>query len=135
MKWTPFLTIMIAATAACQTRREFVAANGNRYSDGGHLAGNTAVVMKPDGTFIAYNKMNQPWQDLMQTIGAIAVADASASVGKSITRSREVTRLGAQRTSIERIRAANELEKLRLAADLEKFRLLHPETLPSTALP
>ena len=127
MKW--LLPLLLAG---CQTSREVVLPSGARYSDNGHLAGNTTVVMKPDGTVVMHNKMNQPWQDLMQTIGAIAVSDAGASVGRSAVRSREVTRLGAQRAGIIRARDAAGLEELRIAADLEKFRILNP---PSTALP
>ena len=127
MRWL----IPAIALTGCQTPREVVLPSGARYSDMGHLAGNTAIVLKPDGTFVAYNKMNQPWQDFMQTIAGIAMTRSGASVGRAAVRSREATRLGAQRAGVDRARLANDLEKLRLAADLERFRLLNPAPLPA----
>jgi hypothetical protein len=129
-----FLIVLLPMLTSCQSRRIMTLANGTTYEDWGHLAGNTVVAVKPDGTFVAYNKMNQPWQDLMQTIAAGLAAHEAADVGVAVSANRRITRLGAQRTTVERARLANELQRLKLATELEKFRLLHPETLPA-ALP
>ena len=116
--------------AACQSKRVVTLPSGASYEDWGHLAGNTLVAVKPDGTFVAYNKMNQPWQDLMQAIVAVGAAREAADLGAVVSVNRRITRLGSQRQATAQAGLANELQKLKLAAELEKFRLTHP--LPAT---
>jgi lipoate-protein ligase A len=106
--------------------------NGTTYTDRGHLAGNTTIVIKPDGTAVMHGKFNQPWQDTMQLIGAIAVAKSGENVAEAAITSTKVRGLAATRASVARAREATTLEQLRLANDLEKFRILHPATLPVT---
>ena len=114
----------------CQTPREVITLNGTRYSDWGHLAGNNTVVIKPDGTVVLHEKMNQPWQDFMQLIAAAIAAWEAGDVGTAVVNADRAKKLAATRAGVDRIRAANELEKLRLAIDLEKFNRLNP--LPSS---
>jgi hypothetical protein len=126
MKW---LVPMVLLTS-CQTRRVLTLPNGTHYEDWGHLAGNTTVAIKPDGTAVMHNKMNQPWQDTMQLAGAAITAREAAELGTVVSVNRRITRLGSQRQATAQAQLANELQRLKLAAELEKFRLTHP--IPAT---
>ena len=124
--------VLMLVLPSCQTSRQLVLPNGVSYTDSGHLAGNTTVLVKPDGTAILHNKMNEPWKDTMQLIGAAIVAMEGADVGQAAVNASKVKSLAATRASVARAREATTLEQLRLANDLEKFRILHPATLPVT---
>ena len=129
----PLILFAAAALASCQTARQVTMPNGATYSDNGHLAGDTLVMMEPDGTVILRNKMNKPWQDFLQAAGAAFVSWNMARTSLAETASRTTIRTGTQAASVDRLRITSgaTVEQAKIAADLEKFRLLNP----STALP
>jgi hypothetical protein len=125
-----FLMALLPMLVSCQTRRVVSLPSGATYEDWGHLGGNVAVAVKPDGTFVAYSKMAQSFQDFAQLIAAGIAAHEAADVGVAVSANRRIVRLGSQRQATAQAKLANELQRLKLAAELEKFRLLHPQQLP-----
>jgi len=125
------LLLLPLVVCSCQTRREVTLPNGATYRDGGHFAGDTTVMMEPDGTVILRNKMNAPWRDFLQAATAIFFADRAAKVAVVREARKEATSLAAQRTAAANARTAAELERLQLTQDFEKFRLLLPTPLPA----
>ena len=105
--------------------------NGATYRDGGHFAGDTTVLMEPDGSVILRNKMNAPWRDFLQAAVAIFWADRAAEVAVVREARKQASSLAAQRAATARAASAAELERLRLTQDFEKFRLLLPTQLPA----
>jgi hypothetical protein len=130
MKASLLLPLVVCS---CQTARTVTMPNGATYSDGGHFAGDTTVMMEPDGTVILRNKMNAPWRDFLQAAVAVFFADRAAEVAVAQIAKNRATSVAAQRAAAARAGTNLELEKLRIAADLEKFRILNPlpETLPA----
>jgi len=106
--------------------------NGTTYTDRGHLAGNTTIASKPDGTAVMHGKFNQPWQDAMQLLGAVAVAKSGENVAEAAIYSSKAKSLAATRAGVTRARDAAKLKELELAFELERFKILHPATLPVT---
>jgi hypothetical protein len=106
--------------------------NGATYADNGHFAGDTTVMMLPDGTVILRNKMNAPWRDFLQAAAAMYGFHEAADVATAQIAKSQATRLAAQRTAAAKAAGATEIEKLRLAQEFEMFKLLHPATLPVT---
>jgi len=117
---------------ACQTGRTLTLPSGASYADRGHLAGNTTVVITRDGTAILHNKMNQPFQDAMQLIGAALVAKSGENVAEAGIAASKATDIAATRAGVTKAGFKVDVEKLRLAKELEEFRLLHPAQLPVT---
>jgi len=109
--------------------------NGASYKDGGHFAGDTTVLMEPDGSVILRNKMNQPWRDFVQGVVAIFWADKAAEVAVANIAKKQATSVAAQRAAAARAGTNLELEKLRLANELEMFKILHPVPTPLPAGP
>ncbi len=84
----------------CQTKRQVTLPNGASYSDNGHLAGDTLVMMKPDGSVILRNKMNEPFRDLTQAVvGGLTVHEAGLS-NRLATSSATAEVLGAQKAGV-----------------------------------
>lgn len=129
------LPMMMLAGPACQTAREVTLPNGARYADGGHFAGDTLVMMEPDGSVILRNKMNKPWADFLQAAAFMFGADKAAEVAVANIARKQATSLAAQRAATVEARSAAELESLRIATDLEKFRLLNPVPAQLPVLP
>lgn len=129
-KLAPVLLVCMAQPC-CQMRREVVSASGVVYRDGGHLAGDTIVMIEPDGTVILRNKMNKPWADFLQAAVAIFSAHEAGDVATASIARRRARDASAASVARARGRDATDLEKLRIAADLEKFRILNPEQLPA----
>ena len=125
------LPMMMLAAPACQTAREVTLPNGARYADGGHFAGDTTVMMEPDGTVILRNKMNAPWRDFLQAAAFVFGVDRAADVAIAQIAKQKATSLAAQRAATARAAQQASLEELRITTDLEKFRLLLPTTLPA----
>jgi hypothetical protein len=125
------MLLLPLVVCSCQMPRTLTLPNGATYSDNGHLAGDTTVMMEPDGTVILRNRMNKPWTDMWQAAVAIFFADRAAEVAVANIAKKQATSLAAQRTAAATARGATELEKLRIATDLEKFRLLLPTQLPA----
>lgn len=116
---------------ACQTRRELTLANGTHYVDSGHLAGNTTVAIKPDGTVVMHNKMNEPWKDLMQVVGTALATASLASVSKAEVEAAKITDLGAQKAGVQTAGIKAEVQQAKIAADVEKTLIKHPpEVIP-----
>jgi hypothetical protein len=126
------LPVLVLLLCACQTSRQVTLPNGATYTDNGHLAGDTLVLMEPDGTVILRNKMNKPWQDFLQAIGTMYAAHGVASVSKAQVTSREAIRLGAQkeRVATRAIDAGVEKLGIETAADIEKLRIITPINPP-----
>ena len=129
------LLLLPLVVCSCQTRREVTLPNGATYRDGGHFAGDTTVMMEPDGTVILRNKMNAPWRDFLQAATAIFFADRAAEVAVANIAKKQATSLAAQRAAAANARTAAELERLRLAQDFEKFKILNPIPTPLPAGP
>ena len=129
MKW---LLPMIMLTG-CQTPWEATLPNGTHFRDTGHLAGNVTTVIKPDGTLVRHGKFNQPFQDAMQTIGAVDTAVELGDVGTAAVRANEVKAVSASREVTRRAALRADVDKVRLATELEKFRLRFPTVTPLPA--
>lgn len=123
--------VLMFALASCQMPRQMTLPNGATYSDRGHFAGDTIVMMEPDGTVIMRNKMNAPWRDFLQAAASIFFFDRAAEVAIARVAKQKATQLAAQRAATARVASAAELEKLHITTDLEKFRLLLPTQLPA----
>ena len=130
----PSLLLPLLAVS-CQTARQVTLPNGASYSDNGHFAGDTTVLMEPDGSVILRNKMNKPWADFLQAVAAIFIGEQVADVAISQIAKTKAVSLASQRTAALKAQSAADLEKLRISTDLEKFRLLHPEPLPAAGPP
>ena len=120
---------------SCQTGRVVTMPNGASYQDSGHFAGDTTVMMEPDGTVILRNKMNAPWRDFLQAAAAMFIGEQAADVAIAQIGKTKAVSLAAQRTAAAKAQSAAELEKLRLAQDFEKFKLLLPTPTPLPAGP
>jgi len=119
-----------ACATSCQMPRQVTMPNGATYSDNGHFAGDTTVLMEPDGSVILRNKMNAPWRDFLQAAASIFFFDRAAEVAIARVAKQQATSLAAQRAATTRAASAADLERLRITTDLEKFRLLLPTQLP-----
>lgn len=120
------LLLLPLVVSSCQTAREVTMPNGASYKDGGHFAGDTTVMMEPDGSVILRNKMNKPWADTLQAASAMYAANQTATVWMAAIAKNRAANLAAARASSARAGTNLELEKLRLANDLEKFKILNP---------
>lgn len=125
------LPVLVIVLTACQTGRTLTLANGTTYVDRGHLAGNNTILIKPDGTVILHEKMNEPWKDAMQVIGTALVASSAASVSKAEVAAAKATDLGAQKAAVQTAGIKAEVQKAKIAADVEKTLIKHPpEVIP-----
>lgn len=124
------LLLILVMMPSCQLPRQVTMPNGATYSDRGHLAGDTTVLMEPDGTVILRNKMNKPFADFLQAAAAIFFFDRAAEVAIARLAKQQATSLAAQRAATAQARSAAELERLKLIQDFEKFRLTLPTQLP-----
>jgi hypothetical protein len=120
--------IVLLLLPSCQTKRELVTASGVTYRDDGHLAGDTLVMIEPDGTVILRNKMNKPWQDFLQTVAASIVSYNGASVSKANISSDEAKRLGSLKATTANNAINAEVEKLKITTDAstEALKILNP---------
>ena len=122
------LLVLLLVLPSCQTQRELITATGVTYRDNGHFAGDTLVMIEPDGTVILRNKMNKPWQDFLQAASAAIVSHNAASVSKAEISKREAVRLSSHKTSVQNnsIDAGVEKLKIQTDADTEALKILNP---------
>ena len=129
------LLLVPLVICSCQTAREVTLPNGARYADSGHFAGDTTVLMEPDGTVILRNKMNKPWADFLQAAVGIFTVDRFAKVAIADIAKDKATSLAAQRTAASKARSAAELQELKVLTDFEKFKILNPVPTQLPVLP
>jgi len=129
----PMTLLLPLMVCSCQTAREVTLPNGARYADNGHFAGDTTVMMEPDGTVILRNRMNAPWRDFLQAAAFVFGVHEMGNVATADIARRKSTSLAAQRAATARAANAAELERLRLIQDFEKFKLLNPVPTPIPA--
>jgi hypothetical protein len=128
---TTSLMLLPLIFCSCQTPRQVTLPNGATYSDGGHFAGDTTVLMEPDGSVILRNKMNKPWADFLQAAAFVFGVDRAADVAIAQIAKNRATRLAAQRAATQRAADAADLARFRETLDFERFRLLLPTQLPA----
>jgi hypothetical protein len=119
------MAILPMLLASCQTSRHLTLPNGTTYTDNGHLAGDTLVMIEPDGTTILRNKS---WQDFLQAAGLAYAANRGAAVDIARSANSTARSLGAQKAATANNAINAEVQKLGIetAAEIEKLRIVTP---------
>jgi len=123
-----FQLLIILAMPACQTARQVTLPNGATYADNGHFAGDTLVMIEPDGTVILRNKMNKPFQDFLQAVGSMYGINRTAAVSMADIASDEAKRAASLKATTANNAINAEVEKLKITTDAgtEALRIVTP---------